>query len=118
MDFAIIPETVKERFNYCANTGVITWAVNRPRVRIGDPAGTVNADGYISIKTGGKHYLAHRLAWFLHYGANPPSEIDHLNRDRSDNRICNLRVTDHATNMLNQGWKPHWRFRKGRNLFV
>ena len=48
----------------------------------------------------GKLYYAHRIV-FLHYHGYMPKEIDHINHDRADNRITNLRETDRKTNMKN-----------------
>lgn len=49
----------------------------------------------------GKRWYAHRIAWMLHYGTEPSGYIDHINRDRSDNRISNLRLCTHSENMCN-----------------
>ena len=45
--------------------------------------------------------MAHRLAWFFVYGYLPNSEIDHINRQRADNRIANLRLANRSVNMHN-----------------
>jgi len=45
--------------------------------------------------------MAHRLAWFLVYGRNPKGEIDHINGNPSDNRICNLRECTRSQNVMN-----------------
>jgi len=47
--------------------------------------------GYIIIKINRKDYQAHRLAWLYEYGNFPKQTIDHINRIKTDNRICNLR---------------------------
>jgi hypothetical protein len=49
-----------------------------------------------------KWFRAHRVVWALHYGAWPHGFIDHLNGDRKDNRIANLRVVDFVQNGRNQ----------------
>lgn len=49
-----------------------------------------------------RYYYAHRLAWFYHYGEWPEGEIDHLNRNKTDNRIANLRDATHSVNVQNQ----------------
>lgn len=73
------------------------WKINRTNgVKSGDIAGRKNHDGYIHVSVFGKTYSGHRLAWFLHYGEFPELDIDHINRDRSDNRICNLRLATRA----------------------
>lgn len=63
--------------------------------------GSYDKDGYLIIKIKGRQFKAHRLAWFLFYGQWPRSELDHINRRRSDNRICNLREVTRLQNMQN-----------------
>jgi hypothetical protein len=58
-------------------------------------------DGYYSGEICGKRFLAHRVGWFLYYNEWPCSYIDHINGDRIDNRISNLRVTDKGGNARN-----------------
>lgn len=58
--------------------------------------------GYPSGAVGKKYVAAHRAAWCLHYGEWPSGFIDHINGDRADNRIGNLRVVDNRTNCKNQ----------------
>ncbi|ENA37460.1 hypothetical protein HMPREF1487_04378 [Pseudomonas sp. HPB0071] len=60
-------------------------------------------DGYLRYTLRGKHYRAHRLAWLLSVGKWPDGEIDHINGDKQDNRITNLRVCTHQQNNHNQG---------------
>jgi hypothetical protein len=63
--------------------------------------------GYIRLHfyCKGAHYRAgaHRIAWLLHYGVFPPIEmqIDHINRERTDNRIANLRLATNGQNKAN-----------------
>ena len=53
----------------------------------------------------GRQQLEHRVAWFLHYGEWPCRQIDHVNGNRSDNRIANLRLATNSENVCNRG-KP------------
>lgn len=55
------------------------------------------------------NFFAHRVAWCLHTGSWPKQEIDHINGDRSDNRIENLREVDRATNSRNMARKRNSR---------
>lgn len=100
MSSVVIPiQYLREIFDYCADTGVFTRAVSVcNRVRVGERAGCAHHDGYRQISLRGKVFGEHRLAWAHHYSEQPPEQIDHINGDRSDNRICNLRA---ATNRLN-----------------
>lgn len=67
----------------------------------GKKAGRPDGLGYVAIGLCGRQYRAHRLAWLHFYGSWPTGCIDHLNGNRSDNRINNLRDVDVATNMQN-----------------
>ncbi len=90
-------------FNYNENTGIFTWAKKTSKtVTVGKIAGTLSK-GYIKIRYNGKRYEAHRLAWLYVYGEMPSDDIDHINRDRADNSIVNLRITTKAENNKNKG---------------
>lgn len=68
----------------------------------------VNSKGYMTAKVLGKAYPLHQIAWYMHYGSMPerPMEIDHINRIKTDNRICNLRATTKRMNNKNKNFKP------------
>lgn len=57
--------------------------------------------GYIAVCIDGANYTAHRVAWALATGAWPNGVIDHINGNRADNRICNLRDVGQTENMQN-----------------
>lgn len=65
-------------------------------------AGAPTGHGYLKINLKGGKYYAHRLAWFYVNGEWPPF-IDHINGDRADNRIANLRVVTRSENQRNRG---------------
>lgn len=69
---------------------------------IGQEAGSIHQTGYRHITWLGKVQKAHRLIFMLHHGYLPP-EVDHINGDRSDNRIENLRAADRSQNQCNRG---------------
>lgn len=58
--------------------------------------------GYRRIQIFRKRYLAHRVAWAIYTGKWPAEQIDHINGDRSDNRIANLREASRAENNRNK----------------
>lgn len=91
-----------KRLNYDKETGLFTWAVAGRGIKMGRIAGSTTTDGYWQIKVDFQAHRAHRLAWFFVYGAWPDGEIDHINGDRKDSRIVNLRVVDRAGNSQNR----------------
>ena len=98
-------ERLQSLLNYDPATGVFTWigsARNQRPDIVGEQAGSGSGRGYIMIQVSGTRYLAHRLAWMYVYGVMP-SMIDHVNGDRSDNRIENLRPANKSTNNVNTG---------------
>lgn len=62
-----------------------------------------NKSGYFHGRVNQKTYLAHRVIWALYYNEWPYGEIDHINGDRSDNRIENLRIATPSENRCNRG---------------
>lgn len=69
-----------------------------PRSKVG----SANSGGYLSIFVDGRLYLAHRLAWLYVYGEWPIDKLDHINGDRADNRIANLRQATSQQNAANR----------------
>ena len=69
--------------------------------------GSLDKDGYLILKIKGKQYKAHRLIFAYFNGRFPNGEIDHINRNRTDNRIENLRECNREDNILNTRRKPN-----------
>lgn len=89
---------------YDAETGDVTFTDNRKgAVEVGQLAGHVRKDGYLGVYHRDQNYMLHRVAWALHYGKWPEHTIDHINREKTDNRISNLRDVPQAVNNLNKG---------------
>lgn len=93
---------LKELLDYNPSTGIFTWREGRGGMAAGSVAGCVSSEGYVQLTVDGKHYKAHRLAWLYVHGEFPLNQLDHINRVRTDNRICNLRPATHAENAQNQ----------------
>lgn len=93
---------LKELLYYDPETGVFTWRAPRGRAAVGSRAGT-RGNGYVRVRIEGVFYAAHRLAFLYVTGAFPPDCVDHVNRDRSDNRWANLRQATRRENAGNKG---------------
>src|ERR1700761_6742388 len=83
-------------------TGEFRWRVKHSRKVIagrvaGHPSKTL---GYMMIGINGRVYYAHRLAWFYMTGLWP-SQVDHRDGDRLNNKWENLRLATHGQNVLN-----------------
>jgi hypothetical protein len=108
---------LRELFNYDPISGLLVWK-DRDASQFktksshasfvarcaGRPAGHIEAQGYRVVLLDGTQRKAHKLIWLLVYGEwvkFPEAEIDHLNGDRADNRISNLRKTTKSANQRN-----------------
>ena len=82
--------------------GLFTWKNTMGgKAFKGDIAGSRNANGYVLIRLDGKDYLAHRLMWLYVYGAMPILQIDHIDRNRDNNKPTNLRLATQKQNSEN-----------------
>lgn len=92
---------LRSTLSYDGETGDFFWIKLMRGTRVGQKAGYRTKGGRVEIRVDGKLYYAHRLAWFFVHG-KWPREIDHINRDQSDNRIKNLREATSSENNANQ----------------
>lgn len=113
-----------EILEYCSETGIFRWKERPlssfPRTKIhtqerncqiwnarfaGTIAGNRLHSGYIRVCIAHTSYLAHRLAWLAHYGKWPNGYLDHINTNRHDNRIANLREATASQNNANKNMR-------------
>lgn len=116
------PEEIKQLFEYEPSTGRViykprplSWFVptEDPSLRErthnvwnrkhpGTPAGIKDGGGYLTTALHGKRLALHRIAWAIVHGEWPEGDIDHINGDRADNRLANLRHVTRAENLRNR----------------
>lgn len=96
-------EKLREVLHYDPLTGMFTNRITRAaRAKEGVESGSTHrTKGYREIMVAGERHYAHRLAWLYVYGEFPQGELDHINGNRDDNRISNLRTVPHAVNQRN-----------------
>ena len=113
----ISPDVLRQLLRYEPETGKLFW-LNRPLDAFGGDARVWrmwnkrfagaeaftadHGDGYRNGRIFSGHYRAHRVIWAMHTGEWPSEQIDHINGDRSDNRIANLRSVTVAENNKNR----------------
>ena len=94
--FALNQSKLKELLNYNPENGSFTWLKSQGNASKGSKAGSLAVNGYILIAVNGQRYRAHRLAFLYMKARFPVLDIDHINRNPSDNRWVNLREVSRA----------------------
>ena len=108
---ALTQEYLKSVLDYDANTGIFRW---KRRIgpyssqfngrHAGKMAGIKAWNGYILIHVAGRLHRAHRLAWFYIHGRMPEDDIDHIDGDRANNALANIRCANRSENLANS-WR-------------
>ena len=93
-------EELRRILDYNPETGEFCWKVYRPGKKP-NQFGVMATNGYVVTRIGYQKYLLHRLAWAHFYGYWPQN-VDHINRIKTDNRICNLREATRSQNLANR----------------
>lgn len=99
----LTPDRLRDLLDYFPETGLFVWRVARSHVAKGDIAGHLDRDGYVTIRVDGVTHEASRLAWLYVYNEWPLPSVDHINRQKADNRIVNLRIATKQQNGVNRG---------------
>ena len=116
-------ELLKSILNYDKHTGIFTWKVKcNVMINIGDVAGSLKQTGYREIVYKQKWYREHKLAFLYEHGYFPKL-IDHINNNKADNRIENLREATQSQNQfnskrVNKHNTRNVRYRKDRNKWI
>lgn len=98
------PVDLREMFYHDIDRGVLIWKfAPRNQYLIGRIAGNKNkVTGYIEVMVRGSTYKVHRLIWAHVYGSYPENDIDHIDRDKTNNRLSNLREATRMQNCYNK----------------
>lgn len=97
----VAAEHMRANFDYDAKTGRLIQKVARRRTQLGPVIGGRHRKGYLTVSVFGRQYLYHRLVWLYCHGEWPKQQLDHIDGDRTNNRIENLRDVDACINQQN-----------------
>lgn len=100
-NMTLTQERLKQVVSFEPTTGVFTRILKAKRAVIGRELGYKKSNGYIALSIDGQKYFAHRLAWLYVYGEFPKHDVDHIDGDRANNKIENLRDVTRSVNLQN-----------------
>lgn len=95
-------ELLKEICDYDPVFGTLIWKQSGRKRRVGYKVGSLGNHGYLETSINYNRYLVHRLVWLWHTGHFPVEHTDHINHNKQDNRIENLRSVTNGQNNYNQ----------------
>lgn len=98
-------EELLDHFFVCDLTsGKVFWRVhNGTKCRAGNESGTLRKDGRVIVKLKGYQIYRYHVIWYFSHGFLPKNQIDHIDRDRSNDSINNLREVSNEQNSWNKG---------------
>ena len=91
-----------ELLEYYPATGLFRWRNPTRRQAQGYFKGNKSVRNYRRLFIDGQHYMAHVVAWAMHYDQWPDHEVEHRNRVQDQNNVLNLRKATHAENACNR----------------
>ena len=90
------------KFYYENDTGLLIRKVSAGNQLQGSVCTRLSSKGYYRVHLNGKDRFVHRVVWLMHYGEWPRRQLDHINGNKTDNRIENLRECTTSENCINQ----------------
>jgi hypothetical protein len=122
-----------EHFTYCPTSGSLRWRERERHLfkterawkasntaRAGHLVSSTDRNGYLVARIKRKHFYVHRIVWEMHYGPIPTKmQVDHIDRNKTNNALSNLRLATAAENIWNSASKtPGVQFHKGRGKYI
>lgn len=108
VDCDLTAQRLRELFSYNADDGVFTRLTQRGPSKPGPVKPCLDSHGYQILRVDYRLHRLHRLAWLHVHGEHPKGDIDHINGDRADNRLRNLRDVTRSENCQNlRGAQSH-----------
>lgn len=98
MDLLPSKEELDAKYKYDPETGILYFKYHREQRYIGGPVGCLDRYGYLVTSINSKTVKVHRIIWKMVYREEPET-IDHINNDRSDNRLENLQAVTAKENI-------------------
>lgn len=93
-------DELRSEVNYDPSTGLMTWKRGGKQRVVGERVGSFSY-GYLQTCINGYRMMVHAAAWAYVHGTWHQGHIDHINGDKQDNRLSNLRAVDCSTNLEN-----------------
>ena len=97
-------EELKEFLDYNPDTGIVTWIKARGKRSdlVGKEVGCIDKQGYREFRFNGVLYFINRIAYYMYHSEDPPCGVDHQDRNKSNNKIDNLRLATTSQNAMNK----------------
>jgi len=96
--------------------GQLRWLIDKGNKKAGSIAGTLANSGYIRVGIDRKYYSVHLVIWEMLVGPIAVGlEIDHIDQNKANNRLANLRLLTKSMNLLNMG-QPKFSTRKSGKI--